>query len=243
MPLLFLALIYCVVEGYILFWAADHIGFFRVLLILGGAALLGVYLVRSQGMSAFARANQAMYRGESPRTELLDGVVLLLCGVVLIIPGLLSDILVLPLLVPPLRRAVAHRMQMRMANQRPGFPGAGFGGFNTPGARGGTPGHHPAGPDGHDNQENDPTVGGGRNFYASRQGPFVFYRFFMSGHPGPGQYPGQFPGKTPDPDKNEFGKSDEYKVIVHEDDQVIDVTSENPDAAENNGDDNSKPVN
>lgn len=171
MPFLVIAVTYIVVEAYVLFWAADLVGVLRVFLALGAFALIGFYLVRSQGLNAFNRANHALARGESPHVEMLDGIVLLICGIVLIIPGLVSDILVLPMLVPFFRRRVVKRMAARMGHiGRPGhtdYPGSFTSRMNNePGER-------------------------GSDAQNSGAGPFVFYRFFMSG-PVPRQKPEQY---------------------------------------------------
>ncbi|MBQ4133140.1 MAG: FxsA family protein [Desulfovibrionaceae bacterium] len=206
MPLL-IALVYFVAEGWFLFWLAGRIGLIEVFLLLGASALLGFYLVRSHGMHSFARANQALMQGLSPREEVLDGIVLLLCGLILIVPGLLSDILALPLLLPALRRAVVRRMGMRLAS-RPGFPAGGYGGG----------GNRPEDGSGFD------CAGQSFRSMGGRQGPFVFYRFFTSGPVAP---PNNGYRMADYERNNRAASSEEYKVIVH-DDKVIDVTPEQP---------------
>ncbi len=216
MPLI-VAFVYFVLEGWFLFWAAEQIGFLQVLVLLGAAALLGFYLVRSQGLSSFARANQALLQGISPHEAVLDGIVLLLCGVILIVPGLLSDILVLPLLIPGVRRAVVRRMEMRLAgqhfNSRPDFTtGKGYGQIHRE--------------DEHSAHDAWRSQSGGFGGFGARTGPFMFYRFFMSG-PGPRYNPAE-------DNPHSYGRcserkpSTEYKVIVHDNSRIIDVTAEQP---------------
>ena len=219
MPLL-IAFAYFILEGWFLFRVAEQIGFLQVLLLLGAAALLGLYLVRSKGFNSFTKANRDLMLGVSPQEAVLDGIVLLLCGIILIVPGLLSDILVLPLLIPPLRRAVVRRMEMRLTRRQFDFQS----GFNRK--------EHGQLPRDKDNFfHNDGHRQSGKfNGFGANKGPFVFYRFFVRGtvYPRPGSAKDYLydPGYSPDRDKN---STDEYKVIVHDDKQVIDVTAEKPD--------------
>lgn len=72
-----------------------------LLAILAGVA--GIWLLRRQGFATLNRARASIERGEAPVAEVFDGLCLLLAGGLLLLPGLLSDVLALLLLVPGLR--------------------------------------------------------------------------------------------------------------------------------------------
>lgn len=78
------------------------------LALLGSGA--GVIVVRAAGFAMLGRARVAVARNEAPVDELLDGLCILLAGVLLIVPGFVSDALGLLLLLPWLRRHVRRRI-------------------------------------------------------------------------------------------------------------------------------------
>ena len=70
------------------------------------STIVGVILLRHQGLATLARANQMAELGEPPVDEILDGLCILLAGVLLIVPGFVTDTLGLLLFVPWIRRHV-----------------------------------------------------------------------------------------------------------------------------------------
>lgn len=78
------------------------------------SALAGIALVRSQGLAALARVRESLERHEPPVEGVLDGALVLVGGLLLIVPGFVTDVAGLLLLVPPLR-ALMRRAAMRAA--------------------------------------------------------------------------------------------------------------------------------
>ena len=68
-------------------------------------AVIGGFLVRQQGFSTMMRMRETAARGETPALEMIEGSILLLCGLMLLLPGFITDALGFLLLVPPLRKA------------------------------------------------------------------------------------------------------------------------------------------
>jgi UPF0716 protein FxsA len=99
-----------VAEVYTLIRVGGAIGPLATIALLLGAAALGSWLVRRQGTAVLTRQRAAMDRGEMPTGTLLDGAMLLAAGVLLVLPGLLSDGAALLLLVPPLRHWLVRRL-------------------------------------------------------------------------------------------------------------------------------------
>lgn len=120
--ILIAALLLLVAFGVVELWSmvavANWIGWGPTLLLLVGAAVLGVYLVRREGLSAMRRANAEMASGRMPTGSLVDGALILIGGCCLIVPGFVSDLFGLVLLVPPtrafLRRGVERWMERRV---------------------------------------------------------------------------------------------------------------------------------
>jgi UPF0716 protein FxsA len=82
---------------------AEHIGFLWALGLLVLVSALGPLVVRRVGIGVLAHTQQRLARGEVPTRELLDGLVVLLGGLLICIPGFIGDALGLLLMIGPLR--------------------------------------------------------------------------------------------------------------------------------------------
>ena len=110
-------------------------GWTALLLVLD--VLLGAIVVKHAGRRAWQALRTRLETGQSPGRDVGDGVLLVLGGVLLALPGFLSDIVALLLIVPftrPLFRGLlgsfASRQVVRRTGGFPGgFPGAFPGGF------------------------------------------------------------------------------------------------------------------
>ncbi|WP_327651754.1 FxsA family protein [Micromonospora aurantiaca] len=80
------------------------VGFGVAVLLVFGASLLGLVLLRREGMRAWRGFRAAAQAGRPPGAEVTDGLVGLLGALLLALPGLVSGVVGLLLLVPPLRR-------------------------------------------------------------------------------------------------------------------------------------------
>ncbi|RFU41409.1 FxsA family protein [Actinomadura logoneensis] len=114
--------------------------------LLAAGILLGGWIVRREGRRAWRALNAALSRGELPERELGDAALIMAGGVLLMVPGFLTDVLglllVVPVTRPLLRRPLGKVASRRLASvqARAGFPPGmtGPGGFNAT-ARGGDP--------------------------------------------------------------------------------------------------------
>jgi UPF0716 protein FxsA len=84
----------------------SRIGAGMTVLLVVVSAVVGGWLVRRQGLATATRVQAMVARGESPALGMLEGLALLAAGVLLIIPGFLTDIAAFALLIPPLRRGI-----------------------------------------------------------------------------------------------------------------------------------------
>jgi len=93
-----------VIELYLLIKLGATVGPFNTLLlvILTGAA--GAFLAKLQGLEAMLRVKTRLQQGETPAEEMLDALIIFIAGIVLLTPGLLTDISGLLLLLPATRR-------------------------------------------------------------------------------------------------------------------------------------------
>jgi len=84
------------------------IGLWPTLACIVATAIAGVALLRQQGLSTLAQAQQAVDQGELPVEPIIHGLFLLVAGAFLLTPGFITDAVGFLLLVPPVRLAIAR---------------------------------------------------------------------------------------------------------------------------------------
>lgn len=97
-------LVFPIIEIYLLFKASSSLGFFPVLAIVVFTAWLGARLVKSQGLVVLHQFQQKMSQGHLPQKEALEGLLILLAGVLLIAPGFITDCIGILCLIPFTRK-------------------------------------------------------------------------------------------------------------------------------------------
>ena len=113
LPFAFILL--AVIEIMVFMWAGQYIGFWWTILLVLISAFAGAFLVRQQGMQAWADFQRTLATGKGEiGLSIFTGICLLLAGAFLITPGFLTDTLGLLLLIPPLRFAVYSGIKARL---------------------------------------------------------------------------------------------------------------------------------
>ena len=93
-----------ILEIVVLMAVGDVIGKWETVILIIVTALIGSTLLKQQGWSTMAKAQQSIAEGKTPALEMLEGVVILVSGVLLITPGFITDSLGLLGLMPWTRR-------------------------------------------------------------------------------------------------------------------------------------------
>jgi UPF0716 protein FxsA len=108
MPLLLLALLIAgaALEVWVAVQAADLIGALPVVLLLLGSAALGGRVLGRGTVRAWRRVADASRSGERVGRSVLDAGLIVVAGVLLLLPGLVSAVLGLLVLAPPVRAAL-----------------------------------------------------------------------------------------------------------------------------------------
>ncbi len=106
MPILILLIIllcFPALEIYTLFQLADVIGWWLAVWLIG-SAVLGFLLIREEKFAFFGRLVVGIQSGQHPFAAIFDSGKTLVAGVLLIFPGVISDVIALILLIIPSRR-------------------------------------------------------------------------------------------------------------------------------------------
>jgi UPF0716 protein FxsA len=121
--LLLLFIVTPLLELYLLIKIGMIIGAFNTIALVVLTGFLGALLARSQGFKIFKRINDELEQGIIPSDALIDGFFVLIGGLLLITPGILTDILgflfVIPYTREPFRDYVKYKLK-DMAQRRRG---------------------------------------------------------------------------------------------------------------------------
>jgi UPF0716 protein FxsA len=99
------------------------IGLGWTLAIVLATAVIGTWLVRSQGALALSQVRSSFNELRDPTEPLVHGAMILFSGALLLTPGFFTDALGFALLVPGIRSAVYRAIRARVSVQSFGTPG------------------------------------------------------------------------------------------------------------------------
>mgnify|MGYP006321184831 CR=1 FL=1 len=71
----------------------NWIGVFPTLLLVLATSVFGIYLTKKTGVQSAKAVQNSMQKGQAPGVAIIDGFLSFIGGVLLIIPGFLTDIL------------------------------------------------------------------------------------------------------------------------------------------------------
>lgn len=104
-------------EIYVLASVGGAIGGFWTVALVILTAFLGSFLLKQQGFATLKKAQNSIQNGQAPSIELLEGVVILVSGVLLLTPGFLTDFVGLLGLLPFSRGALIQYFLLKNANR------------------------------------------------------------------------------------------------------------------------------
>jgi UPF0716 protein FxsA len=107
---LLLLLLWPLAELVVIVKVAEAIGVLLTLALLVVGWPIGRWAIRTQGRVVWGRMAAAVNEGRVPAGEVLDGSLMVLGGVLLMIPGFISDAVGIVLLLPPTRRPLRYLM-------------------------------------------------------------------------------------------------------------------------------------
>jgi len=103
-----------IVEMYLLIKVGGYIGAWPTIALVMVTAVIGVTVLRIQGLATLTRGVGRLNRGELPAREMVEGLLLAVAGALLLTPGFVTDAFGFLLLVPPARRRIAEHVLRRV---------------------------------------------------------------------------------------------------------------------------------
>lgn len=118
-----LFLLFPALELYLLVTVGGMIGALNMVLWVFLSAIIGIAAVRAQGQSAMFQVRSELNAGRVPQEGFLEGLLRFFGGVLLILPGLITDAIGLFLLLPIGRRIAVHSLAGYLSRHKPGAGG------------------------------------------------------------------------------------------------------------------------
>ena len=104
-----------IIEIAIFIKVGQLIGLLPTLGLIIGAALLGGLLLRQQGLSVLGQLRSNVNTGRLPGRTIADAMMIGVAALFLVLPGFLSDIVALALLLPPVRSWIYAALASRVS--------------------------------------------------------------------------------------------------------------------------------
>ncbi len=104
------------IEIFILFKMAAILGFWETIIIQVGTGFLGATLAKYEGLRVWTTIQKELNQGLMPNEKMIDGLMIFAGGIVLLTPGLLTDLFGLFLLIPFTRKIFKNWITKKFAH-------------------------------------------------------------------------------------------------------------------------------
>ena len=92
------------------------LGTLNTILLIFVTAIIGVYLVKLQGLSTILNINNDIQSGKAPIEHIIGGLIIAISGLLLLVPGFVTDLLGFIGLIPPTRKLISQFMIKKYIN-------------------------------------------------------------------------------------------------------------------------------
>ncbi|MEK4375177.1 FxsA family protein [Bacillus sp. FSL L8-0215] len=113
---LLLLILFPAVEISLFLISSKIIGILPTMLLIVLTSALGAYFARKQGIEAFQKVQRDLQYGKMPGGAIVDGFCILIGGLLLLIPGFLSDLFGALLLIPVTRKGIKPLFERWLRN-------------------------------------------------------------------------------------------------------------------------------
>ena len=91
------------IELYGLKWTSESLSIINTVSLIMLTFLIGIVVSRSYGNDCFERIQRSLKSLEAPADDVLNGAVMSLCSMLLITPGVVTDVIALLIMIPATR--------------------------------------------------------------------------------------------------------------------------------------------
>ena len=113
------------IEIFVLIQVGHVIGALNTIGLVLLVSIVGAWLTKHEGLWVLTRLREQLNAGRMPTNELVDGALILAGGMLLIVPGFVTDAFGLLLLFPPTRVVARSLVKRRLQVRVYGLPGGG----------------------------------------------------------------------------------------------------------------------
>lgn len=103
-----------IVELYLLIKIGTLLGAFNTIMLVVLTGIAGALLARSQGLAVLNKINSDLESGSMPAESLIDGLFILTGGLLLITPGIITDIIGFIFVIPHTREVVKKYIKNKL---------------------------------------------------------------------------------------------------------------------------------
>jgi len=117
-----------VIEIAVFIYVGQAIGVWKVIALVFLSAIVGAMLLRYQSLGVLKKINRDIRQGQTPEVGLIDGVLIVIGALLLIIPGFVTDLIGLLLMIPFVRSGIRQfvRSRIKVTSFRTSGPRGGF---------------------------------------------------------------------------------------------------------------------
>ena len=112
--LLLLFIVMPIVEMWVLITVGSTIGAINTISLVLLTALIGIFLLREQGLETLWRGREKLQQGRVPAQEMAEAIVLAVSGALLITPGFVTDSIGFAGLIPICRQTFVNALLSRI---------------------------------------------------------------------------------------------------------------------------------
>jgi len=96
------------------------VGAMNAVLMTLATAFLGMFLIKTQGFRTLSLVREQIAQGQMPAQTVISGLLVFVCGALLLIPGFITDMLGLFILLPFVRNSLADMILSKVIVVQPG---------------------------------------------------------------------------------------------------------------------------
>ncbi len=102
------------VELSLLIKVGKAIGVMETVALVLITGIVGAYLAREQGLRVVREFQDSINRGDMPTHALIEGLLIVVGGVLLVTPGIITDFIGFTLVIPPTRKFIREYMERHL---------------------------------------------------------------------------------------------------------------------------------